>query len=103
MSSKSNLDLARKYEWNSYISRNSGNESEAIRYESMSKMALMDAANDKIREDKYKNDKYKVDTVTFNGYGSNNISLKEHPVYSIIGVIIAIVLIGGAYLLGMVI
>lgn len=100
MSSKSNLDLARKYEWNSYVSRNSGNESEAIRYESMSKMALMDAVNDKIREDKYKNDKYKVDTVTFSG---NNISLKEHPAYSIIGIIIAIVLIGGAYFLGMVI
>lgn len=94
MSSKSNLDLARKYEWNSYIARNSGNESEAVRYESMSKMALMDAASDKLREDKNNLDILLPEGHTF-------VSMKENPIASAIGIIVGIILVGGAYVLGM--
>ena len=94
MSSKSNLDIARKYEWNSYIAKNSGNESDAIRYESMSKMALMDAASDKLREDKNNLD---ISSPT----GHDFVSMKENPIASVVGIIIGIILVGGAYVLGM--
>lgn len=42
----SNLNLARKYEWNASMARAQGDTKEAERYESMSKMALIDAVQD---------------------------------------------------------
>ena len=53
MSSKSNLELARKYEWNAMMSKYQSNISSMERYESMAKMATIDAGIDFSRESSY--------------------------------------------------
>ena len=45
MSVKSNLNLAKKYEWNAYICNNCGDEAGKVRYETMAKMAMLNAAD----------------------------------------------------------
>ena len=52
MNTKSNLDLARKYEWNAMLAEHGNNLSEKNRYEAMAKMALIDAAKSKEYEER---------------------------------------------------
>ena len=46
MSINSNLHLARKYEWNSMMAKMQNDTFESNRYESMAKMAMIDAGID---------------------------------------------------------
>ena len=43
MSVKSNLELARKYEWNAMLAKNQNDIANQQRYESMARMAMIDA------------------------------------------------------------
>ena len=85
MSAKSNLQLARKYEWYAMLAKNSNNKADQDRYESMAKLALLDAGiqyQTESNEDK-----------TFHYACSNDPSVRKHPVvYVVAGVITAVFL-----------
>ena len=92
MSVKSNLDLARKYSWNASMARQNGDTREADRYDAMSKMSIIDAANDF-------NNESNINIVNRGYTGSSGI--KEHPVAFAIGFGISVVILISISILGM--
>ena len=45
MNTTNNLQLARNYEWDIMIAKYKGNKDEAVRYEALQKMAMLNAAS----------------------------------------------------------
>ena len=77
-----NLNLARKYEWNASMARAQGDTKEAERYESMSKMALIDAAQDMNRN--HTNSMQSYDNTSYS-YCSRASDGKDHTIAFCIG------------------
>lgn len=100
MSAKDNLQLARKYEWNASMARLQGNTREADRYESMSKMAMIDAGISMTRDNNLSMPQNSASTTTtfFRHEATTKEDLKS-PSYWL-GWAIAVVLLGGSAIVG---
>ena len=86
MNTYNDINLAKKYEWNAFLARNRQNESDAKRYETMSKIAMMNAAQSANINLQNNTSKYIPNTATRSAYSSSSTSV----IWTIIGAIIAV-------------
>lgn len=86
MNTYNDINLAKKYEWNAFLARNRQNESDAKRYETMSKMAMMNAAQSANINLQNNTSKYASTMTTRAAYSGLSTSV----IWTIIGTIIAI-------------
>ena len=96
MSIKSDLQLARKYEWNAMLAKNQNNIEGQQRYESMAKMAMLDAAIS------YEDSRNTYIT-PYHSYTLRHDSenfVKKHPVVTCFIICSTSLLMIGAYLIG---
>ena len=97
MSINSDLQLARKYEWNASMARAQGNIKEADRYESMAKMSMIDVGLGMDRNNNVSIPQNNTTISSFRREATTKEDLKN-PSYWL-GWAIAVVLIGGSALI----
>ena len=98
MSINTNLEAARRYEWNASMAKSQGDEREANRYEYMAKMALIDTAMEVNKNSVINNrSQYSSSYTHTSGYLK---ATKEHPIVATLTVSITSAIIVCAYIIG---
>ena len=100
MSTKSNLQLARKYEWNSMMAKASNHNEEADRYAYMSKMATLDAGLD-FSDNINSNSNTPTQNNASNHATITLSDIKKHPVSFILGIGIGSIILFLTFILSM--